>query len=201
MFFLHRYSKSTKQFGDGTTCTLVSVDLGPDIPNPGLVNDGVTCGGTGVAPRVCMGGTCILASSMAKGRRRLASSLGWKDWVRGVQQKIISNQDIISWRRTGESAVTESAVAESAVADSANTRRSKAMRNEPRQLEEVKGCDGVAGSGQVADKCGVCGGAAGVGGGGAAGAAYVEKEKEKEKESMQLRVKYSSIQCINSHLH
>ena len=174
-----------------------------------------------------MGGKCILASSMAKGRRRLASSLGWKDWVRGVQQKIISNQDIISWRRTGESAVTESAVAESAVADSANTRRSKAMRNEPRQLEEVsavaesantrkkairtpwsneprqmeevKGCDGVAGSGQVADKCGVCGGAAGVGGGGAAGAAYVEKEKEKE--SMQLRVKYSSIQCINSHLH
>ena len=171
-----------------------------------------------------MGGTCILASSMAKGRRRLASSLGWKDWVRGVQQKIISNQDIISWRRTGESAVTESAVAESAntrrskamrneprqleevsaVAESANTRK-KAIRtpwsNEPRQLEEVKGCDGVAGSGQVADKCGVCGGAAGVGGGGAAGAAYVEKEKEKEKESMQLRVKYSSIQCINSHLH
>ena len=174
------YSKSTKQFGDGTTCTLISVDLGPDIPNPGLVNDGVTCGGTGVAPRVCMGGTCILASSMAKGRRRLASSLGWSDWVRGVQQKI--SQD--SRRTLGlglgfhqDSRRTGGNIAESAVAESANTRK-KAVRNEPRQLEEVKGCDGVAGSGQVADKCGVCGGSAGVGGGGAAGAAYVLVEKE-----------------------
>eukprot|EP00947_MAST-08B_sp_MAST-8B-sp1_P000689 g689.t1 len=65
------YSASQKTFADGTTCNLISQNLGADIPNPGLVHDGVACGGTKDAPKVCMGAKCIAASSLTS-RRRLS---------------------------------------------------------------------------------------------------------------------------------
>ena len=58
-------STSQKTFvdsgGNSITCNLVSQDLGEDIPDPGMVQDGVSC----ALNKVCMGGKCVSVSAVA----------------------------------------------------------------------------------------------------------------------------------------